>query len=142
MHYRWGTLFETSDNPRRITGQGQATWTGEFTSGIVLFEDIFLDIDPASVGYIDISAHVNGVRGSGKRVTRRFPIVPSWKGTFDIHLLDPIITEDILAEMLEIAGLFIGVGRYRPENGGLNGRFHTTKIVWNPAGHVLDEEAT
>ena len=122
---------------RQIKGQGRATWTAKFTSGVVLFDDIMLNIDPETVGYIDINAHVNGMRGSGKRVTRRFPIMPAWKATFDLHILDPIITEEVLSEMLEIGGLFIGVGRYRPENGGSNGRFQPTKIVWTP-GETLD----
>jgi hypothetical protein len=118
---------------RQISGQGRSTWTAKFTSGIVLFNDIMLNIDPETVGSIDINAHVNGTRGSGKRVTRRFPIITAWKATFDLCVLDPIVTQDVLTEMLEIAGLFIGIGRYRPENGGSNGRFQPTRIVWTPA---------
>jgi hypothetical protein len=30
---------------------------------------------------------------------RRFPLIPKWKTTFDVHVLDPIITEAILKEM-------------------------------------------
>jgi hypothetical protein len=125
---------------RRIVGQGQATWTAKFSSGVVIFDDIMLGIDPESVGYLDINSHVTGIRGSGKRVTRRFPMIPSWRGVFDIHVLDPIITEDVLVEMLEIAGLFIGIGRYRPENGGSNGRFETRKLVWTPAETPTDAD--
>jgi len=125
---------------RRIIGQGQATWTAKFSSGIVLFDDIMLGVDPECVDYVDVNAHVNGTRGSGKRVTRRFPMIPAWKATFDIHVLDPIITQDVLAEMLEIAGIFIGIGRYRPENGGSNGRFQTTKLVWTPAETSDDDD--
>ena len=32
--------------------------------------------------------------------------------------------------MVEIAGMFIGIGRFRPEKGGTNGRFRIAKLVW------------
>jgi hypothetical protein len=116
---------------RQIVGQGKATWTAKFTAGIALLDNPVLNIDPATVGMITISANADGIRGSGKRVPRRFPqIAPGWQTTFDVQILDPIITQDIFAEMLEIAGMFIGVGRFRPEKGGTNGRFTIKSIRW------------
>lgn len=32
--------------------------------------------------------------------------------------------------MLTIAGMFIGVGRFRPEKGGQNGRFQIAALDW------------
>ena len=32
--------------------------------------------------------------------------------------------------MVEIAGMFIGIGRFRPEKGGTNGRFKITQLDW------------
>ncbi len=115
---------------RQIPGQGKATWTAKFLSGIALLEDPALNIDPESVGSVLISANADGVRGSGKRVPRRFPIIPEWSTTFDVVILDPIITEQVFREMMELAGLFIGIGRFRPEKGGTNGRFKIERIVW------------
>ncbi len=115
---------------RQIPGQGKATWTAKFLSGITLFEDPALGIDPASVGVVTISANSDGVRGSGKRVPRRFPIIPTWEASFDVFILDPIITQDVFREMVEIAGMFIGIGRFRPEKGGTNGRFKIASLVW------------
>jgi hypothetical protein len=115
---------------RQIPGQGKATWTAKFLSGITLMEDPALFIDPASVGSVTISANADGVRGSGKRVPRRFPILPQWETTFDVYILDPIITQEVFKEMVEIAGMFIGIGRFRPEKGGTNGRFRIAKLVW------------
>jgi len=80
---------------RQIPGQGKATWTAKFLSGITLMEDPALFIDPASVGSVTISANADGVRGSGKRVPRRFPILPQWETTFDVYILDPIITQEV-----------------------------------------------
>jgi hypothetical protein len=116
---------------RQIPGQGKATWTAKFTSGIALLEDPSLGISPEDVSVVTISANADGIRGSGKRVPRRFPIVaPGWQSTFDIHILDNIITEDVFREMVEIAGMFIGIGRFRPEKGGTNGRFKIASLKW------------
>jgi hypothetical protein len=115
---------------RQIPGQGKATWTAKFLSGITLFEDPALNIDPATVGVVTISANADGIRGSGKRVPRRFPVIPAWEATFDVFILDPIITQDVFREMVEIAGMFIGIGRFRPEKGGTNGRFKIASLTW------------
>src|SRR5579859_7521640 len=89
---------------RQIPGQGKATWTAKFTAGISILEDIRLGVDPDEVGFIDIYANADGIRGSGKRVMRRFPVINEWSATFDIYILDPIITKDVFEEMIEIAG--------------------------------------
>jgi hypothetical protein len=115
---------------RQIPGQGKATWTAKFTAGIALLADPALNIDPDSVGSILISANADGIRGSGKRVPRRFPQMLEWETKFDVHILDPIITEDVFREMVEIAGMFIGIGRFRPEKGGTNGRFKIAALKW------------
>ncbi|MCA3375674.1 MAG: hypothetical protein INF64_00990 [Roseomonas sp.] len=115
---------------RQIPGQGKATWTAKFLSGITLMDDPALGIDPATVNVVTISANADGIRGSGKRVPRRFPIMPEWETTFDVYILDPIITQDVFREMVEIAGMFIGIGRFRPEKGGTNGRFRIASLVW------------
>lgn len=115
---------------RQIPGQGKATWTKKFESGIALFTNVDLGVDPATVDYIDIYANADGMRGSGKRVMRRFPIIPKWTATFDVHILDPIITEEVFSETMEQTGMYVGIGRYRPEKGGTNGRFRLAKLVW------------
>lgn len=115
---------------RQIPGQGKATWTAKFTAGITLLEDPALNIDPTTVDVVTISANADGIRGSGKRVPRRFPIMPEWSASFDVLVLDPIITEEIFREMLEMSGMFIGLGRFRPEKGGTNGRFKISALVW------------
>jgi hypothetical protein len=116
---------------RQIPGQGKATWTAKFTSGVTVIPPLALNIDPAQVDAVAVSVNADGVRGSGKRVTRRFPtIAPGWKCTFEALILDPIITQEIFTEMMELAGLFIGTGQFRPEKGGTNGRFIVEKVEW------------
>lgn len=115
---------------KQIPGQGKKTWTAKFTTGIMIFSEIDLGVSAEDAAMITISANADGVRGSGKRVQRRFPILYEWSATFEVYILDQIITEPIFREMLEIAGLFIGVGRFRPEKGGGNGRFRIDSIDW------------
>ena len=116
---------------RQIPGQGRSTWTQKFASGITVLSPVSLGIDPATVSSILISANVDGRRGSGKRVPRRFPqIPPGWEATFEALIIDPIITEDIFREALEGMGLYIGLGQFRPQNGGSNGRFMVKSIDW------------
>lgn len=119
---------------RKIEGMGNSTWTAKFNSGIVLSDAPRLNIDPAVVKSIAVSVNADGVRGSGKRVTRTFPfIAPGWETIFDVIILDDIIVQEIFCEMLEIAGMFIGIGQYRPENGGTNGRFRVAEVSWADA---------
>lgn len=116
---------------RQIPGQGKATWTAKFASGIMLEESPSLNVDPATVKCITISANSDGKRGSGSRVTRRLPIIPAgWTTTFDVIILDDLITGEVFREMVEIAGMYIGLGQFRPQNCGSNGRFKIGKLVW------------
>lgn len=115
---------------RQIPGQGKATWTAKFASGVGIFHDIDLRIDPATVPCMPVYCHANGQPGSGRRVIRRFPIMTPWGAEFEVNILDPIITQDIFTEMLEQAGMFVGIGQNRPQNRGVHGRFRVEKVTW------------
>lgn len=115
---------------RKIVGQGNATWTAKFASGLMVPENPALNIDPKTVQCLPISVNADGVRGSGKRVIRRFPMMNEWATTFEVWVLDPIITQVIFQEMLDVASMFIGLGRFRAEKGGSNGRFEIVKVAW------------
>ena len=65
----------------------------------------------------------DGVRGSGKRVEKCFPVIPEWTTTATIYVMDETITRDVLEHHLREAGKFIGMGRFRPRNNGFYGRF-------------------
>lgn len=114
----------------QIKGQGKKTWTAKFERGIALFDDFDTGVKPEDFDAITISANADGVRGSGKRVPRKFPIAYEWQAVGEIHILDPIITEERFRHFFEIAGLFIGMGRFRPEKGGTNGRFKIKSLEW------------
>ena len=72
----------------------------------------------------------DGVRGSGKRVDKCFPVIHEWGGNVTFHVLDETITEDVFLNHLKQAGAFIGIGRFRPRNNGFYGRFAVQSVTW------------
>lgn len=107
----------------QIPGKGKSTWTKKFQSGVIIPEDAITDCTTADIKPTTINANADGVRGSGKRVERTFPTVHKWKAKLTVFIADEIITREILERFFTMAGQFVGVGQYRPENGGVNGRF-------------------
>jgi hypothetical protein len=116
---------------RQIPGRGKSTYTKFFLSGVLVMEPLVLPLTKEDVGKDRIYANADGVRGSGKRVWRNFPRIDEWTGDVQFHVLADEITEDVFEEHLRQAGAFIGVGRFRPQNGGFYGRYEVAKIKWN-----------
>lgn len=114
----------------QIPGKGKATYAKYFLADCICDADVVLAIKKADVSSVRISANVDGIRGSGKRVFRTFPVVPQWTGRAAFTILDDTITRDVFESVFKIAGASIGIGRFRPEKGGLNGRFRPTKFEW------------
>jgi hypothetical protein len=117
-------LYETAKYlSEKIKGKGNSTWTKHFEAGIMIFDDIPV-ANESDILMEAIPVAADGVKGSGKRVIRHFPYIkPGWLGEFIIQVVDDTITTEILTRYLEQGGMFIGIGRWRPRNGGLYGRF-------------------
>lgn len=115
----------------QIPGKGKSTYTKHFKAGVICEADVPLGVKKDEVGSITINANSDGVRGSGKRVKRTFPIIPQWKAIATFAVLDDTITKDIFEKHLTEAGRFVGIGQFRPENGGLNGRFKPVSFKWS-----------
>jgi hypothetical protein len=101
----------------------RSTLTKFFVSDVICEANVSIGIKKNDVSPVTISANVDGVRGSGKRVPRTFPQVEDWHGTAVFLVMEEKITQKIFERVLTTAGQSIGVGQFRPENGGLNGRF-------------------
>jgi len=115
----------------RIPGQGKATYTKHFEAGVLILEDAKTGVLAEDVKSEKLYLHANGVRGSGTRVWRRMPRIDSWEAEVEWHILDPIITEDVFARVLREAGNLIGIGRWRPRNGGIYGRYACEELEWD-----------
>lgn len=108
---------------------GKATYTKLFRQGVMITQNVLLyraDGKPLTIEDVKplpMFVPSDGKRGSGKRVMRVFPQVQSWRATVEITVFDQRLTEDVVRAHLTEAGLFIGFGSMRVENGGVAGRF-------------------
>jgi len=116
---------------KQIPGKGKSTYTKHFEAGVMVMEPLPLGVKRDDVEKETYFVPADGRRGSGKRVTKHFPVIRSWAGDVTFYILDETITAEVFREHLEEAGKFIGIGRFRPRNNGYYGRFKVTKIQWN-----------
>lgn len=119
----------------KIPGMGASNYKLRFLSGVMITQPIELLTNGKPAGLDAWEGewlHLNsdGVRGGGKRVKRCMPRLAPWTAQATIHVLDGIITKDVLARALTEAGRFVGVGRFRPEKGGYYGRFRVKDMEW------------
>lgn len=115
----------------QIPGKGKATWTKHFEAGVLCMEPLVLPVKKDEVQGEWFNMNADGKRGSGTRVRRCFPVIPEWKGAVNFYVIDNTITEKVFRHHMEEAGKFIGVGRFRPRNGGFYGRFKLTDLEWS-----------
>jgi hypothetical protein len=114
----------------RVPGKGQKTYTKSFEAGVMVIDPLVLDVRAEDVPADELFVPSDGVRGSGKRVTKLFPRIDAWGGTVDFYILDPLIDVKVFQEVLEYAGKLVGIGRFRPESCGFYGRFTVAKLEW------------
>jgi len=110
---------------------GQAIWKF-FQSGVQMTDDLVL---PDLVDEVEgrwVFGASNGMPGSGTRVPKCFPTIAKWSGTVTYLIFDTEnINRDIFERMLRRAGMFVGIGTFRPANGGDYGRYKVVKIKWH-----------
>ncbi len=117
----------------QIPGKGKSTWTKHFEAGILVVEKIHLGMQRADVSHEWLFVPADGVRGSGKRVNKCFPVIHSWEAAVPFLVINNLITEDVFKHHLEQAGSLIGIGRFRPRNNGYYGRFTVEDLDWSDA---------
>ena len=71
---------------------------------------------------------VRSVRVGTSRIMRYRPKFRDWSLEFELTFDPNMMEADILIQSAENAGRYIGLGDYRPEKGGLFGRFETKEI--------------
>ena len=106
----------------------RANLTKYFVSDVICENNLSIGVKKDEMPCVRISANVDGVRGSGKRVPRILPQIQEWQGSTSFLIMDEKIKPEIFERVLKAAGQSIGVGQFRPEKGGLNGRFEIEKI--------------
>ncbi len=106
----------------------RANFTKYFVSDVICEGHLSIGIHKDAMPSIVINANSDGVRGSGKRVPRTFPQTPNWGGTTSFLILEDKISHEIFERVLASAGQSIGLGQFRPERGGINGRFVVEQV--------------
>lgn len=118
----------------KVPGRRGATFKSFFASGFLCDGDVPIangkPLTPADAECVKISAHSTGKRGAGSRVPRRFPSFDKWHGIANFTILDDVITREVFERHVRAAGMIVGIGRFRVENGGTNGRFRPTRFEW------------
>jgi hypothetical protein len=111
-----------------VPGKGKATYTKHFEAGVMVVTPPTLGVKAADVQGLRLFVPADGKKGGGKRVWKTFPYMPKWEADLEIILLDPVLMDkpEKVREYLEHAGKFIGLGFFRPRNGGFFGRFEVT----------------
>lgn len=121
----------------QIPGKGKSTFTKHFESGVFCGEDAIVHVNGKPLHKDDVEGRwmfvpSDGVRGSGKRVYRCYPMVPMfWSCTVNYAIFDDIIQPDVFLQHIQQAGQIIGLGTFRVRNNGTLGRFRVDSLDWN-----------
>ncbi len=130
MAFKFSIAKASRNLSLQIPGKGKATYTKFFENGVQVTEGPLIATKD-DVHKQRVYCNADGKRGSGKRVWRYFPTIQSWSADVVYHILADEITQDVFGQVIEHSGMFVGIGQFRPENGGINGRFRVTKLVWS-----------
>lgn len=116
----------------KIKGKGMKTWKKPFLTGVRVFTDVPTDVTVADVYSETNMCDSQGNKGSagGSRVPRTFPcIAQGWTAKAVFLITDESIPIEKFTEYLTGAGYQIGIGRWRPQNGGSKGMFKVEEVV-------------
>lgn len=122
-----------------VPGKGKATYTKNFEAGVLVTQPAMLGVKKDDVQMEALFLPADGRRGGPKRVMKYYPIIPEWETEAEFTILDETVlqssakdkTRTVFQDVLEGAGKFIGLGRFRPRNNGYYGRFDVVSIKEN-----------
>ena len=115
---------------KQIPGKGKSTYTKHFEAGTLVTEPVVLPVKKEEVEGEWLFVPSDGIRGSGKRVDKCFPVIRHWGGKVTFYIIDETITKEVFMDHLRDAGSLIGIGRFRPRNNGFYGRFEIVDLDW------------
>jgi hypothetical protein len=113
----------------RIEGKGTSEYGKHFVAGVLVPEGLVLPIKAEHVKCERLFLSSRGRQGH-QDVEKLMPVIPEWKGEVSYYVLDETITKEVFLKHLQEAGNFIGIGRFRPQNGGFYGRYQVNDITW------------
>lgn len=119
-----------------IPGKGKATYTKNFEAGVMVAQSASLGIHKDDVQMEALFLPSDGRRGGPKRVMKYYPVIPEWEAEAEFIIVDETVLQSsqrdksrtVFHDVLEGAGQFIGIGRFRPRNNGYYGRFEVVSV--------------
>lgn len=114
----------------QIPGKGKATYTKHIEAGVLVVDPPMLGITKDDMEELTLFLPSDGIRGSGKRVLKTYPIVREWKCVVTFMIYDETVTREVFDHIINEAGKFIGIGWFRPRNNGYFGRFMAEVLSW------------
>lgn len=119
----------------QVPGEGKTRYTKFMEAGYFIKTPPTLGIQAEDVTPETVWCSSTGKKGKdgGTRVQRIYGVIPNWTAEVLFWILDAKITEEVFEQSLESAGMFVGIGRFRPENQGYYGRFKVDSLKWAEA---------
>lgn len=112
----------------QIPGKGKATYTKHYRQGVIIPDPIMLGVSVEEVEVEKVFTWAEPQRRNGPRVWRYFPVIRQWAGVLTILAIDDIFTPEVVERHLQLGGKLVGFGVWRPENGGMWGKFDVTSF--------------
>lgn len=115
----------------KVSGRGNNQYKSRFQAGVIVENDITLDIKKEDLESEEYYVPSDGKPGGGTRVMKTFPLVREWEGCLEVTVVpDDIITKKVFERYLSLAGVMSGIGRFRPAKGGNKGKWTVEKIEY------------
>jgi hypothetical protein len=112
----------------RVPGKGQETYTKHYRRGVICSEPVMLGIKPDDVRVVDLFLPSQPGKPKSPRVWKKFPVIDRWAGVLEIIAIDDLFTAEVVHRHLQLGGLITGIGVWRPENSGMQGKFEVTSF--------------
>ncbi|MFI5405078.1 MAG: hypothetical protein ACHQ1D_01050 [Nitrososphaerales archaeon] len=107
----------------KIVGKGKSTYSKLVGSSVDVFPEM-INLDAGKYEVFRISGINPTTRG---RVMISRPRYNKWKASFEIILNDKGVPIEVVNEILEHSGRYVGVGDWRPALKGTHGKFQIIK---------------
>ena len=108
----------------KITGKGKATYS-KLAGSTIEVQPEMIALSPDKYSAFKIAA-VNPMTKGRMMVTR--PRFDDWGAKFTVILNDEGIPPEVLNEILNQAGVYVGIGDWRPDKKGTFGKFMLTSF--------------
>jgi hypothetical protein len=126
-------VYGAKYRPMKIQGGGGKQYGPKFVAGFQVIEDMVLpEVNRDNIRMLRLYVPADGkAKSKGPRVWRHFPVADEWWGIMRARILDEQITREIFERALTMAGMFDGMGVFRPSSGGNFGWYGWEDLKWS-----------